>query len=84
MKRILYIHHGGALGGAPLSLLYLIENLDRERFKPVVLISMDGPAADLFRNTDPVRSVLGADIETHVAPDFTDFSASIQTPLAKR
>ena len=65
MKRILYIHHGGAIGGAPLSLLYLIENLDRERFKPVVLISLDGPAADLFRN---------ADIETHVAPDFTDFS----------
>ncbi len=65
MKRILYIHHGSAIGGAPLSLLYLIENLDRKRFKPVVLISLDGPATDLFRN---------ADIETHVAPEFTDFS----------
>ena len=75
MKRILYIHHGGAIGGVPLSLLYLIENLDRERFEPVVLISVEGPATDLFRN---------AGIETHVAPEFTDFSAPIQTPLAKR
>ena len=27
MKRILYVHHGGTVGGAPLSLLYLLQQL---------------------------------------------------------
>ncbi|GEM_PF-6522728 len=37
MKHILYIHHGGGLGGAPLSLLYLLQQLDRSRYEPIVL-----------------------------------------------
>ena len=29
MKKILYIHHGGELGGAPRSLSFLINDLDK-------------------------------------------------------
>ena len=43
MKRILYIHHGGGLGGAPLSLLYLLKQIDRNRYEPIVLTLKPGP-----------------------------------------
>jgi glycosyltransferase involved in cell wall biosynthesis len=35
-KRILYIHHGNARGGAFLSLLYLIRSLDQNLYEPIV------------------------------------------------
>lgn len=65
MRRILYLHHGGARGGAPLSLLYLLQRIDRSRYDPVVLMLKPGPVVDLFR---------GAGIETHVAQGVADFS----------
>lgn len=65
MKRILYIHHGGAIGGAPLSLLYLLRRLDRSRYEPTVLLLADGPAAQLLR---------AEGVETHIAPGISDFS----------
>ena len=48
-KRILYVHHGSGIGGAPLSLLYLIEKLDREKYDPLILCISEGPHVDLFR-----------------------------------
>lgn len=65
MKRILYIHHGGAIGGAPMSLLYLLRHLDRSRYEPVVVVLRHGPAADLYR---------AEGIETYVEPRIRDFS----------
>ncbi len=65
MKRILYIHHGGALGGAPLSLLLLLQQLDRSRYEPIVLCLAGGPVVERFR---------AAGVETHVATDISDFS----------
>lgn len=65
MKRILYIHHGGGLGGAPLSLLYLLKQIDRRRYEPTVLTLRPGPMGDLYR---------AEGIETHVAEGFYDFS----------
>ncbi len=47
--RILYVHHGIGLGGAPLSLLYLVRQLDRERYEPIILCLHDSEAARLFR-----------------------------------
>lgn len=35
-RRILYIDHSGGPGGSPLSLRYLLEALDRDRYEPVV------------------------------------------------
>lgn len=65
MKRILYVHHAGGIGGAPLSLLYLLQQLDRARYEPVVVTLKDGPAVELYRNEG---------IETYVAPGISDFS----------
>jgi glycosyltransferase involved in cell wall biosynthesis len=65
MKRILYIHHGGGIGGAPLSLLYLLQQLDRSRYEPVVVTLKPGPVVDLYR---------AEGIETHVEPGISDFS----------
>ena len=49
-KKILYIHHGIGLGGAPLSLLYLIENLDKSKYYPVVLFLHDSEVVDLYKS----------------------------------
>lgn len=49
-KRIVFIHHGVGIGGAPQSLLLLIRALDRGLYDPVVLFLFDSPAIDLFRN----------------------------------
>lgn len=65
MRRILYVHHGKGIGGAPLSLLYLIRGLDRTRYEPAVLCIHDGEAADLYRREG---------IETIVDTRLHDFS----------
>lgn len=65
MKRILYFHHGGGLGGAPMSLFYLIKQMDRTRYEPIVITLHDGPVVELYRRND---------IQTIVAEDITNFS----------
>lgn len=65
MKNILYVHHGRGIGGAPLSLLYLIRGLDRSRFIPTVLCIHESEAAELFRREG---------IETIVDERMSDFS----------
>lgn len=50
LRRILFIHHGSGTGGAPLSLCYLIRELDRERFEPIVCCHpAEKSAQELFR-----------------------------------
>lgn len=63
-KRILYIHHGKGLGGAPLSLLALIKTLDRNRYHPVVLFLNDSEVVGMYKN-------LG--IEVHGPVNRSDF-----------
>ncbi len=65
MKKILYVHHGRGIGGAPLSLLYTIRGLDRSRYEPVVLCIYDSEAVDLFRREG---------ITTYVSSGIHDFS----------
>jgi len=65
VRRILYVHHGRGIGGAPLSLLYLIRGLDRTRYEPVVLCIHESEAAELFRSEG---------IETVVDERLHDFS----------
>ena len=48
-KRILYIHHAKGIGGAPLSLLYLIRGLDLNRYEPIIVCLHDSDAANLYR-----------------------------------
>ena len=40
-KKILYIHHGGANGGAPRSLSFLINLLNRDKYEAVVVCNND-------------------------------------------
>ena len=60
--RILYIHHGYGIGGATLSLLYLIQQLDRTRYEPLVLCIYDGPSATRFR-AEGIRTITGTGID---------------------
>jgi glycosyltransferase involved in cell wall biosynthesis len=46
---ILYVHHRPELGGAPRSLHYLLQALDRDRFEPYVYCP-SGPVSELFRD----------------------------------
>ncbi|MDA7857975.1 glycosyltransferase family 4 protein, partial [bacterium] len=65
MKRILYIHHGKGIGGAPLSLLYLIRSLDKTKYYPIVLCLYKSKAVDLYRNEG---------IETYLTSSIKNFS----------
>ena len=58
MTKILFIHHGGGIGGAPVSMLQLAQRLDPGRFHPVVVFTEPGPILDFARDMDvPARVV---------------------------
>lgn len=65
MKHILYVHHGKGIGGAPLSLLYTIREIERSAYEPTVFCIHESEATDLFRREG---------IEVIVRPEFKDFS----------
>jgi glycosyltransferase involved in cell wall biosynthesis len=67
-RPVLYVHHRPELGGAPQSLRYLIENLDRDRFEPHVYCP-PGPAAESFESA-------GAQIHHGEVAAFTHIWAS--------
>lgn len=64
-RRILYVDHSGGQGGAPLSLRYLLEALDRGRYEPVV--ACIHPVPELM---DAYRA---AGVETLHAPGISIF-----------
>lgn len=50
--KILFIHHGKGIGGASLSLLYLVLGLDKQKFHPIVLFMANSAAVELFRKNN--------------------------------
>lgn len=58
--KILYIHHGTNIGGAPISLLNMVKNIDAACFDVKVAFVRDSEAVDLFRrngiNVDVINS----------------------------
>jgi glycosyltransferase involved in cell wall biosynthesis len=66
--RILYVHHRPELGGAPQSLFYLLENLDRTRFEAHVFCP-GGAAAEIFADA-------GATVHIGPVASFTHIWAS--------
>lgn len=48
-KKILFIHHGKGLGGAPLSLLYLVKGIDQNLYQAEVLFLHNSDALKLFQ-----------------------------------
>lgn len=63
--RVLYVHHGQGMGGAPISLLYLLQSLDRTRYDPIVACLYDGEAVELFRRSG---------FEVHIWSEVSDFA----------
>lgn len=63
--RICYFVHGIGVGGASLSLLYQIQQLDREIYQPVVVFLYRSRMCDVFRKHG---------IKTLVAKGLTEFS----------
>lgn len=51
-KKILFVHHSSAIGGASWCLYEILKHLDRSRFDPVVLLSSEGPLAGRIRSLD--------------------------------
>lgn len=47
--KILYIHHGAGWGGAPISLMTLINELDKGKFEPHVLLLKDSVVKDKLK-----------------------------------
>lgn len=48
-RPVLFVHHTSVLGGAERSLLELLEDLDRSRFPPALVLPGDGPLAEEAR-----------------------------------
>ena len=41
--KIIFIHYGGGIGGAPVSLVQLVSSLDKELFDPIIIFTESGP-----------------------------------------
>lgn len=50
MKNILFIHQSAELYGSDKTLLLLLKNLDKNRFKPIVILPFDGPLKEALEN----------------------------------
>lgn len=48
--KILFVHHGKGLGGAPLSLFYLINGLDKKKYEPVVVFLHQSDVIHLYES----------------------------------
>lgn len=50
MKKILFIHHASTWGGAPNSMIKLIENLDKEKYEAEVLLMKTSVVSERLKN----------------------------------
>lgn len=48
-KKIIFIHYGGAIGGAPLSMMQVVSSLDKNKYDPLIVFTEPGPVVDLSR-----------------------------------
>jgi len=56
--KVLFIHHGGGIGGAPVSMLQLATALDRKCYAPLAIFTQPGPILGFACEFDvPVRMV---------------------------
>ncbi len=74
MKKIVYVQHSTGHVGAPTSLLYLIEGLDRAKYAPCVLFCDNGPIVDLYRSRNiQVKVETGLPTFGHTVPGRAKF-----------
>lgn len=58
MKNILFVNSSSELYGADRSLINLVKNLDKEKFKSVVVLPEDGPLVKLLKEVDGVEVII--------------------------
>ena len=46
-NKLLFIHYGGGIGGAPISMLQLVSLLDKKKYEPIIVFTSPGPIVDL-------------------------------------
>ena len=47
IKKLMVIHYGGGIGGAPISMLQIATCLDKKRYDPLIIFTEPGPMVDL-------------------------------------
>lgn len=50
--RVLYVHHGSGLGGAPISLSFLLDRVDKTQIDASLLCIFKGPVLKVFEEKD--------------------------------
>ena len=79
-RRILYVVHSSSLcGGAPLSLHYLLDGLDRTRYEPIVACIYDAPDVLALFRTQGIRAFYWPGIS--IFPHTTGGWYSLLNPL---
>ncbi len=56
---VVYLDHTAKLSGGEIALLRMLESLDRDQFRPVVVLAEEGPLVQRLKDID---------VETHVEP----------------
>lgn len=81
-RRILYVHHASALGGASVSLLLSIQTLDRTRYQPKVALIRPVPALHEFfeKAGIPTIDVGGIDTFEHSTARWSDLANPLTWP----
>lgn len=76
-KPILYLSHcGSSIGGGEKQLAYLVSNIDRTRYRPLVVCPDDGVFVELLRSTNVPTVVLDLPPWRKVKSLITRYSAS--------
>ncbi len=72
-KKILFIQHTSVLGGSPLSLLYIIQSLDRKKFIPsVMFLGGSGEVIPLFKKENiKIINLKDITVFTHAKGAYT-------------
>ena len=73
--KVLLVHHGGGIGGAPVSMLQLAMGLDRSLFSPVAIFTHPGPVLDFAKEMG---------IPSRVVPLRSAFFYSAHVPIRLR
>lgn len=62
MKTILFVYHASNIGGGTYCLLNILKEIDRSKYKPIVLLRTDG---------DLVNEIKALDIDVYLMPSMT-------------
>ena len=73
-KKVLFIHHGGGIGGAPVSMLQLAATLDRDRYIPLAIFTQKGPILEFAQE-------LGVPVRVYPLPSAVFYRAHVPVRL---